>query len=126
MNCTVCLHGMHGLRLAFYSLFLVYISYFVVYVTCVSVVGVAGGVGGGVDSDVDIDVVVDAERGPRPPPTLNMWPATNIGDIHTVISPFGKWYNYYTRLMSGLYTAVIEWVILPNAASVTVIRQCAC
>ena len=30
-------------------------------------------------------------EGPRPPPTLHMWPADSIGQIHTVVSKQGFW-----------------------------------
>jgi hypothetical protein len=30
-------------------------------------------------------------NGPRAPPTLYMWPAKEIGDIHTVVSSEGYW-----------------------------------
>mmetsp|Transcript_18595 Transcript_18595/g.25684 ORF Transcript_18595/g.25684 Transcript_18595/m.25684 type:complete len:532 (+) Transcript_18595:25-1620(+) len=29
--------------------------------------------------------------GPRPPPSLHMWPANNIGEVHKVVSHEGKW-----------------------------------
>jgi hypothetical protein len=38
--------------------------------------------------------------GPRPPPTLHMWPANAIGEVHSVISDEGKW---YVRLLFSKY-----------------------
>lgn len=31
------------------------------------------------------------QNGPRPPPILNMWPADEIGQVHTVQSDHGQW-----------------------------------
>ena len=31
-------------------------------------------------------------NGPRPPPSLFMWPASHIGQVHTVTSTEGYWY----------------------------------
>jgi hypothetical protein len=30
-------------------------------------------------------------EGPRPPPTLFMWPATQVGEVHAVTSSCGYW-----------------------------------
>jgi hypothetical protein len=30
-------------------------------------------------------------NGPRPPPSLFMWPATKVGEVHSVTSSHGHW-----------------------------------
>ena len=30
-------------------------------------------------------------EGPRPPPALFMWPADEVGQVHKILSPHGKW-----------------------------------
>lgn len=46
--------------------------------------------------------------GPRPAPTLFMWPASAVGDIYTVESEHGYWWGFAQSIFSNMSTATAE------------------